>query len=265
MTISRHPEIPPTTSEPRVQPITTARRPVRSINRQPPIFVTSRAKRCPQNQVRVMFEDGAQSFPAPQGATLEQIVACVNELSARHERHAIAVTVKFTATRSLESVPRLANSFRKALLAEAPRLRAFAISMARNSDRADDLVQETFARAWAHRSSFREGTNLKAWLFTILRNTYVNELRTRRREVSDRDGSYSARLVSPPAQLPYIELQNVARAFDRLTVVQREALFLVGACGVSYDDAASIGDCAIGTIKSRVFRARETLRRRLNA
>ena len=91
--------------------------------------------------------------------------------------------------------------------------------MARNPDRADDLVQETLAKAWAHRSKFKEGTNLGAWLFTILRNTYYGELRSRRREVSDSDGHHAAQLSSPPAQLHHLELQNVAHAFDGLTAV----------------------------------------------
>ena len=131
--------------------------------------------------------------------------------------------------------------------------------MARNPDRADDLVQETLAKAWAHRGKFKEGTNLRAWLFTILRNTYYGELRSRRREVPDSDGHHAAQLVSPPAQLHYLELQNVAHAFEGLTAGQREALFLVGVSGMSYDEAARIGGCAVGTIKSRVFRARQIL------
>jgi RNA polymerase sigma-70 factor (ECF subfamily) len=106
---------------------------------------------------------------------------------------------------------------------------------------------------------FKEGTNLRAWLFTILRNTYFAELRSRRREVSDSNGYHSAQLTSPPAQLHYLELQSVAHAFEGLTSSQREALFLVGVSGLSYDEAARICGCAAGTIKSRVFRARAIL------
>ncbi len=263
MNINPHPELPSATSEPRIRPETTARRPLRSINYQPPIFVASHAKKCPQNQVRVIFEDSAQSFLAPQGATLEQIVACVNELSARHERHAIAVTVKFTDTPAQTPAQGLINSFRQALLAEAPRIRAFAISIARNRDRADDLAQETLAKAWAHQTKYLEGTNLRAWLFTILRNTYFSELRSRRREVSDSNGYYASQLASPASQLPYIQLKDFARAIERLTEAQQQALTLV-TIGETYEDAASISNCAVGTIKSRVFRAREILQRQLN-
>jgi RNA polymerase sigma-70 factor (ECF subfamily) len=157
------------------------------------------------------------------------------------------------------SVPSLAAPFRNGLLAELPRLRAFARSLARDPDRADDLVQETLTKAWAHRGKFKEGTNLGAWLFTILRNTYYGELRSRRREVSDSDGHHAAHLVSAPAQLHYLELQSVGHAFEELTASQREALFLVGVSGLTYQEAALIGRCAVGTIKSRVFRARTIL------
>ena len=150
-------------------------------------------------------------------------------------------------------------TFRSALLTQVPRLRAFARSLARDPDRADDLVQESLTKAWAHRTKFKEGTNLGAWLFTILRNTYYGELRSRRREVSDSDGYHSAQLTSPPAQLHYLELQSVASVFEGLPSSQREALFLVGVSGLSYDEAARIGGCAVGTIKSRVFRARAIL------
>ena len=152
--------------------------------------------------------------------------------------------------------PTLGAPFRIGLLAQLPRLRAFARSLARDPDRADDLVQETLAKAWAHRDKFKQGTNLGAWLFTILRNTYYGGLRSRRREVSDSEGHHAAHLVSAPAQLHYLELQSVANAFEGLTVRQREALFLVGVSGLTYQEAASIVGCAVGTIKSRVFRAR---------
>jgi RNA polymerase sigma-70 factor (ECF subfamily) len=153
----------------------------------------------------------------------------------------------------------LATAFGNDLLAELPRLRAFARSMARNTDRADDLVQETLAKAWAHRGKFEKGTNLRAWLFTILRNTYFGELRARRREVCDSDGLHAAKLACAPAQFQNLELQDVATAFASLTAVQREALYLIGVSGLAYEEAARIGGCAVGTIKSRVSRARQIL------
>jgi RNA polymerase sigma-70 factor, ECF subfamily len=163
------------------------------------------------------------------------------------------------------SAPSMPATFRNGLLAEVPRLRAFANSLARDPHRTDDLVQETLARAWAHRGKYVEGTNLGAWLFTILRNTYYGELRSRRREVSDSDGHHAAQLTSPPAQLQYLELQSVAHAFEGLTASHREALFLVGVCGLTYLEVAFIGRCAVGTIKSRVFRARSILVNKLRA
>jgi RNA polymerase sigma-70 factor, ECF subfamily len=209
--------------------------------------------------VTAVFADGAQSFLLPQGATLEQIADRIDRLDARQERETVAVVVKFAATAPQGTAAKLPSPFRDGLLAELPRLRAFARSIARNPDRADDLVQETLVKAWAHHAKFKDGTNLRAWLFTILRNTYYGELRSRRREVSDTDGYHAAQLSSAPAQLHYLELQNVAQAFGGLTAGQREALFLVGVSGLTYDEAARIGGCAVGTIKSRVFRARQIL------
>ena len=215
------------------------------------------------NCVTAIFEDGSQSFLLPQDATLERIAGRIDDLGVRHERPAIAVVVRLAPTPLQGSAPRLPAAFRDGLLAELPRLRAFARSMARNPDRADDLVQETLAKAWAHRSKFKEGTNLRAWLFTILRNPYYGKLRSRRREVSDSDGYHAAQLASRPAQLHCLELQNVAHAFEGLAAGQREALFLVGVSGLSYDEAARIGGCAVGTIKSRVSRARQILLHKL--
>ena len=107
--------------------------------------------------------------------------------------------------------------------------------------------------------SFKEGTNLKAWLFTILRNTYFSERRKRKREVEDADGSYAARLATHPAQHGHMEMQDFRAALVQLPDDQREALILVGAAGFSYEEAAEISGCAVGTIKSRVNRARNRL------
>lgn len=110
---------------------------------------------------------------------------------------------------------------RKALLDLVPNLRAFAVSLCGDSDRADDLVQETLMKAWDHLDSFAEGTNLRAWLFTILRNTYFSECRRRRREVEDRDGARAAELAVHPGQQGHIDLQDFKRALqiDRKSVV----------------------------------------------
>ena len=144
-------------------------------------------------------------------------------------------------------------------MAEMGSLRAFGVSLCGDKERADDLVQETLFKAWNHLDSFKEGTNLKAWLFTILRNTYFSERRKRRREVEDADGSYAARLSTHPAQHGHMEMQDFRAALVQLPDDQREALILVGAAGFSYEEAAEISGCAVGTIKSRVNRARTRL------
>ena len=138
-------------------------------------------------------------------------------------------------------------------------LRAFAVSLCGDRDRADDLVQETLFKAWNHLDSFQEGTNLKAWLFTILRNTYFSERRKRKREVEDADGHHAARLSSRPEQPGHMEMRDFQAALKQLPDDQREALVLVGAAGFSYEEAAEISHCAVGTIKSRVNRARTRL------
>jgi len=155
--------------------------------------------------------------------------------------------------------PKVSSSLREALVAEMGSLRAFGVSLCGDKERADDLVQETLFKAWNHLDSFKEGTNLKAWLFTILRNTYFSERRKRRREVEDADGSYAARLATHPAQHGHMEMQDFRAALVRLPDDQREALILVGAAGFSYEEAAEISGCAVGTIKSRVNRARNRL------
>jgi RNA polymerase sigma-70 factor, ECF subfamily len=153
----------------------------------------------------------------------------------------------------------LTDNLRDDILAAVPNLRAFAISLSGNADRADDLVQETLLRAIANIDSFQPGSNLSAWLFTILRNLFRSDYRKRRREVEDADGSYANTLKTQPSQNVHIEFQEFREALDKLPQDQREALILVGASGFSYEDAASICGCAVGTIKSRVNRARSKL------
>jgi len=154
---------------------------------------------------------------------------------------------------------KLDPSMREAVLAAVPSLRAFAISLSGNVDRADDLVQETLLRALVNIESFEPGTNLSAWLFTILRNLFRSEYRKRRREVEDGDGTYAESLKSQPEQEARVEFREFRTALAKLPSDQREALILVGASGFSYEEAAGICGCAVGTIKSRVNRARTRL------
>ncbi|MCX5517948.1 sigma-70 family RNA polymerase sigma factor [Kaistia defluvii] len=140
-----------------------------------------------------------------------------------------------------------------------PMLRAFARSISGNRDRADDLVQETVMRALANKDKFQVGTNLHAWLVTILRNQYYSEGRKRRREVEDAEGTHAARLSDIGAQHGHLELDDFLRAMQLLPDEQREALVLIGASGFSYEEAAEICDVKVGTVKSRVSRARARL------
>lgn len=149
--------------------------------------------------------------------------------------------------------------FRDEIVACLPNLRAFARSIAVDAARADDLVQDTIVKALANADKFQPGTNVVAWLFTILRNHYYTELRNRRREVEDGDGVYAARLVSLPRQIGNLEMGDFQKALAALPAEQREALVLVGGSGFSYEEAAEICGCAVGTIKSRVNRARARL------
>jgi RNA polymerase sigma-70 factor (ECF subfamily) len=154
---------------------------------------------------------------------------------------------------------KLQPSVREAMLGAVPSLRAFAISLSGNIDRADDLVQETLLRAIANIHLFQPGTNMSAWLFTILRNLFRSEYRKRRREIEDVDGAYAESLISHPEQHGRLEFEEFRVALAKLPRDQREALLIVGASGFSYEEAAAICDCAVGTIKSRVNRARARL------
>jgi RNA polymerase sigma-70 factor (ECF subfamily) len=146
-----------------------------------------------------------------------------------------------------------------AMLAAVPDMRAFALSLCRQRDRVDDLVQEALLRAIANIHSFRPGTNMTAWLFTILRNNFLNEYRKSRREVADTDDYFVGTMTSQPEQDGHVQLDEFRDALAKLPHDQREAVILVGGAGLSYEEAARICHCAVGTIKSRAFRARARL------
>jgi len=138
-------------------------------------------------------------------------------------------------------------------------MRAFAMSLTRNPSAADDLVHDTVVKAWTKFHLYRQGTNLRAWLLTILRNTYYSGRRKRAREVSDSDGVLTERLATKPDHDGRLALADLATAFAKLPAEQREALVLVGAMGFSVEEAAKTCGCAAGTIKSRANRGRRAL------
>ncbi|MEQ8827359.1 MAG: RNA polymerase sigma factor, partial [Parvibaculum sp.] len=152
-----------------------------------------------------------------------------------------------------------AFSFKREMLAALPSLRAFAVSLSRRHDRADDLVQETVMKAWSKQESFQPGTNMRAWLFTILRNEFYSQMRRKGRELPDPDGLFADNLASHPEQYGKMDLADFKGALDQLPDDQREAIVLIGASGFAYEEAAAIAGVAVGTIKSRVNRARVKL------
>lgn len=145
------------------------------------------------------------------------------------------------------------------LMDHLPALRAFAVSLTRNPSSADDLVQDTVVKAWENIEKFQVGTNLRAWLFTILRNTFFSSIRRTRREVADPDGLMAGRLSVKPDHDGRLALADFRRAFDQLSPEHREVLILVGVSGFSYEEAANMTGVAAGTVKSRASRARAKL------
>ena len=157
------------------------------------------------------------------------------------------------------------TEWRNEVVAMIPALRAFAWSLSHNGSDADDLVQDTLIKAWSNRDKFEPGTNLRAWLFTILRNTYYTQVIRRRREVRDETGEYANNVRTPPTQDWSIAMRALQAGLAQLPDEHREALILVGAAGLSYEEAAEICGCALGTIKSRVNRARARLLKIMDA
>ncbi len=153
---------------------------------------------------------------------------------------------------------------RDALIEHLPAMRAFAISLTRDVAAADDVVQDTLVKAWTNFERFETGSNMRAWLFTILRNTFYSSRRKLRREVPDVDGVHTGALVEKPAHDGRLQMTDFRTAFAKLTDEQREALLLVGASGFSYEEAAVMCRVPVGTIKSRIGRARQRLNELLN-
>lgn len=148
---------------------------------------------------------------------------------------------------------------RDELVTHLPALRAFALSLTRNRATADDMMQDTVLKAWSNMDKFQPGTNMRAWLFTILRNNFYSSRRKLNREVADVDNAFSDTLSVKPDHDGRLQMMDFKDAFDQLADEHREALILVGASGFSYDDAAEMCGVATGTMKSRVNRARAKL------
>ncbi len=151
------------------------------------------------------------------------------------------------------------RAVRLAIVAMMPQLRVFARSLSHNPAKADDSVQDTIVKTLSNIESFREGSNLRAWMFTILRNTFYSDLRKHQREVEDADGVHASRLAELPRQNGVVDLQDFKLVFAKLCADHREVLTLVGGSGFSYEEAAEVCGCPVGTIKSRMNRARRRL------
>ncbi|MBK3398891.1 MULTISPECIES: NepR family anti-sigma factor [Methylobacterium] len=223
----------------------------------------------PPGPPTIAAADAAQDG-APRGAAPALPPSVQEHLGERLRAHYAAVEVEAAPAAFADLLGRLElalaalgapkkDGFRDDLLAATPSLRRFALTLTANPARADDLVQDTMLKAWQNRDRFEAGTNLSAWLFTIMRNAFYSEHRKRSREVEDSEGAYSARLTSAPNQGDRLDVQDLQAALNKLVAEQREALMLVAVGDLSYEDAAALMQCKVGTVKSRVCRARDKL------
>ena len=178
-------------------------------------------------------------------------------VSTPSERESSAVSISRN-TPTEQQVRALESTVGTAMLAAMPRLRAFAISLCRNGDQADDLVQDTLVRACANILSFTPGTNMLAWLCTIMKNHFFSLCRRRRRPFEPLD-DHADSAASKPEQVAHAECSELWAALAKLEPGQRDVLVMIGASGLSYDEAAKACGCPTGTIKSRVNRARAEL------
>jgi RNA polymerase sigma-70 factor (ECF subfamily) len=152
------------------------------------------------------------------------------------------------------------EALRDELVRWIPNLRAFAISLTQGAQQADDLVQDTLLKALANLDKYQAGTNMKAWLFTILRNSFYNDMRYQKyHQTAPLDDVPAHNLQTLASQEKYLDYKDVLRGLRTLVPEQREAIILIAAEGLSYDEAAVICDCPVGTVKSRLSRARQRL------
>lgn len=152
------------------------------------------------------------------------------------------------------------DEFKQQMVALIPSLRAFARGLCRNREFADDLVQEAMMRAWASRDTFRPGSNLRAWMFMILRNHFYTAVRKNNRLTAWEPEAAERLLVQQPEQEERLHVEDVNRALMLLPDKQREMLLMVVGAGLSYEEAAEVADCNIGTVKSRLNRGRAAVK-----
>lgn len=151
------------------------------------------------------------------------------------------------------------DEFRDLMVKLIPQLRSFARGLCGNREMGDDLAQEAMMRAWAAQASFTPGTNFRAWMFMIVRNQFYTTVRKNARMSSWDPEAAERILVQAPAQQDHIDVADVERALQKLPAEQREMILLIGAGGASYEEAAEIAGCAVGTVKSRLARGRSAL------
>ncbi|HEX5380484.1 MAG TPA: sigma-70 family RNA polymerase sigma factor [Phenylobacterium sp.] len=151
------------------------------------------------------------------------------------------------------------SSFAASIVGLIPQLRAYAMSLTRSSAKSDDLVQDTLMRAWAYRSSFAKNADLKPWLFKILRTQLYDSFAHTDLMVEDVDGRFAEALSFPPDQDWHASYNELLIALEHLSRETREAVILVLAAGFTYEEAAHVCGCPVGTMKSRVSRGREQL------
>jgi RNA polymerase sigma-70 factor (ECF subfamily) len=158
----------------------------------------------------------------------------------------------------------MGDPFRDGVLELIPQLRAYAATLARSRPEAEDLVQDTLMRAWLYRQSFQPGTQLKAWLYKILRNQFYTASTKSRWLVEDVDGRFANAIAAAPDQAWRVEFGELLDGLSELSADTRDAVLLVLAAGLTYEEAASVCDCHVGTMKSRVNRGRLALAERLD-
>ena len=151
------------------------------------------------------------------------------------------------------------GEFKAMLAAAIPRLRAFGRKLAGDTESGDDLAQDTVMKAWAARHRFQVGTNFESWTYTILRNHFLSQMRRKRFTGEWSDAVAETKLCAAADQDRNLHVQDVQRALDKLPAAQREALILVGAQELTYEEVAARCDVPLGTVKSRVARARAAL------